>query len=518
MSARKFYLTTAIVYVNDAPGLHYLYEQIGADALARLHRQRGDDVFFLTGTDENGTTIDRAAKARGEDTRAFVDRLAGEYKRAAAVYGISYDRFIRTTDPDHIEGVQWFVRRWIENGDIYESTYEGLYCVSCEAFYEEGDLVEGRCPIHSTRDTIERLKEQNYFFRLSKYQKALEELYRTHPGFCEPETRRNEVLAWLERGLKDISVSRRGLSWGIPWPDDPTQTVYVWFDALINYVTGIGFGTNDALFRKYWPADVHVIGKDISRFHCVYWPAMLLAAGVELPKEVWVHGFLNYGGQRLSKTSGNMIDPFDAATEWGADAVRYLLLRQVGFSADGDVSADIFNARFNADLANGIGNLVARTTTMVDKYFGGRVPDPRTGGPSEANVREVAAKALRDHDAAAEQLRFGDALAAAFALVAEADRHYTRTQPWVLARDPSRRADLEASVYAGCEALRLLAYVLWPYLPATAEQIAEQLSIESPATARWGDVARWGALRAGAEVRPRPPLFPRLESNKNKVA
>ncbi len=514
MAGKKFYVTTAIVYVNDAPGLHYLYEQIGADALARFHRQRGDDVFFLTGTDENATTVDRAAKAKGQETRAFVDQLAQLYKRAAEIYGISYDRFIRTTDADHIEGVQWFVRRWIENGDIYESTYEGLYCVSCEAFYEETDLVNGRCAFHSDRDTIERLEEKNYFFRLSKYQKALEDLYRDHPEFCEPEIRRNEVLGWIERGLKDISVSRRGLSWGIPWPDDPQQTVYVWFDALINYVTGVGFGTNEALFRKYWPADVHVIGKDISRFHCIYWPAMLLAAGVELPKQVWVHGFLNYGGQRLSKTSGNMIDPFAAAEEWTPDGVRYLVLRQVGFSSDGDVSAQIFHDRFNADLANGLGNLVSRTTAMVERYFGGRVPDPSPAGVSEGTVREAAERALREHDSAAERLRFDDALAAAFSLVGAANKHYTRTQPWQLAREPARRSELGAALYAGCESLRLLAYLLWPYLPATAERIAEQLSSPSPSTCRWDEVAKWGLLRAGTEVRPGPALFPRLEPNK----
>ena len=512
--AKKFYVTTAIVYVNDAPGLHYLYEQVGADAAARFHRQRGDDVFFLTGTDENATKIDRAAKARGEDTRLFVDRLAELYKKAAALYGVSYDRFIRTTDPDHVEGVQWFVRRWIENGDIYESTYEGLYCVSCEAFYEETDLTDGRCPFHADRDTIERLKEKNYFFRLSKYQKALEDLYRDDPAFCEPEIRRNEVLGWLGRGLKDISVSRRSLSWGIPWPGDPQQTVYVWFDALINYVTGVGFGTNDALFQRYWPADVHVIGKDISRFHCIYWPAMLLAAGVPLPKKVWVHGFLNYGGQRLSKTSGNMIDPFAAAEEWGADAVRYLVLRQVGFATDGDVSAQVFNERFNADLANGVGNLVSRTTAMVERYFGGRVPEASPIGSSEATVREVAERALRDHDVAAERLDFASALAAAFLLVDAANKHYTRTQPWQLAREPARRGELGAALYAGCESLRLLAYLLWPYLPATAERIAEQLSSPSPAHCRWDEVAKWGLLRAGSEVRPGPALFPRVEPPK----
>ena len=277
----KFYLTTAIAYVNDRPGLHHAYEFAGTDALARFHRQRGDDVFFLTGTDEHGAKNLEAAKAAGVATKAFVDRNAADFRRLADLWQISYDRFIRTTDSDHIAGVQEFVRRWIANDDVYLSTYEGWYCTRCEAFYEEADLLpDMRCQFHPNNpDAVQRVKEENFFFRLSKYEKPLRELYDKNPSFTVPEYRRNEVLGWLNRGLRDISVSRgRSLKWGVPWPGNPDHTVYVWFDALINYVTGVGFGTDEGRFKKWWPADVHVIGKDITRFHCIYWPAMLMSA------------------------------------------------------------------------------------------------------------------------------------------------------------------------------------------------------------------------------------------------
>ena len=509
----KFYVTTAIDYVNGTPHLGHAYEKTGADALARFHRQRGHEVFFLTGTDENSDRNVDSAKREGITTQAFVDRNAGEFRRLCDVYQISQDRFIRTSiDVDHREGVQEFVRRWIANGDVYPSTYEGLYCRGCEAFYDESELVDGRCPQHPTRpEYLQRIKEENYFFRLSKYQQALKDLYAKDPEFTVPESRRNEVLGWLDRGLRDISVSRgRSLEWGIAWPGEPGHTVYVWFDALINYVTGVGFGTDEAKFAKWWPCDVHVIGKDISRFHCIYWPAMLLAAGVPLPKKVHVHGFLENSGGRLSKSSGNVMDPFAFVEEWGVDAARYLLLREAPFDKDAPISADSFAKRFNADLANNLGNLLSRVTTLVERSAAGRVPAPREG-ESERAVREQAERSLREHDDAASRLAFADALASIFALVEEANRHFQRTQPWQLAKDPARRAELEGSLYAGLEALRIAAYLLYPYTPNVSARILEQLGATPPDRAVWSDVARWGALAAGGAVRTGPALFPRLE-------
>jgi len=512
MAAPKFYVTTAIYYVNDRPGLHHAYEMAGTDALARFYRQRGRDVFFLTGTDENATTNAENAKAKGMETRAFVDQNAAEFKRMADTWGISYDRFIRTTDPDHVRGVQEFVRRWIANDDVYLGAYEGWYCTGCEAFYEEAELVDGRCPIHTTRpEYIKRLKEENYFFRLSKYADRLKKLYLEKPEFCEPAIRRNEVLGWLERGLKDVSVSRRNLTWGIPWPDDPTHTVYVWFDALINYATGVGFGSDEEAFKQWWPCDVHVVGKDISRFHCIFWPAMLWSAGLELPDRVFVHGFLEYGGQRLSKSSGNMIDPFASAEEWGADAIRYLVLREAPFEKDSPISPEQFNARFNADLANGLGNLVSRTLKMVESYTEGVVPRPGGEGESEIALHAAANRAVEAHDVAVARLSFADSLAAIFSLVDAANKHYQQTQPWQLAKDPANATSVAASLYAGLEALRIVAHALWPYMPNVADSICRQLGLSSPEAAPWPEVARWGLLEPGRRVSAGPPLFPRLE-------
>jgi len=511
MDERKFYVTTAIDYVNGVPHLGHAYEKTGTDALARFHRQRGRDVFFLTGTDENATRNEQVAREQGISARALVDRNAAAFKRLCDTWNISYDRFIRTSvDEDHRRGVQEFVRRWIANGDIYLGTYEGLYCAGCEAFYEENDLVNGECELHPSLD-IQRLSEENYFFRLSKYQPALERLYREQPEFCVPAFRRNEVLGWLARGLRDISVSRRGLTWGIPFPEHADHTVYVWFDALINYVTGVGFGTDEARFAKWWPADLHVIGKDISRFHCVYWPAMLLAAGVPLPRQVFVHGFLENTSGRLSKSSGNVVEPIAFAEEYGVDAARYLLLREAAFERDSPISAEQFNARFNAELANGLGNTLQRTLAMIEKYRGSRVPDDADLGSSGSRVREAAERALEDHEHAAEQLRFSEAIGAVVELLSTVDRHYQETKPWSLAKSEDQAHALDAVLYAGAEAVRLAAVLLWPYVPGVAARIAEQLGQPAPGPSTFAEQGRWGVLRPGTRITLGAPLFPRLE-------
>jgi len=408
--------------------------------------------------------------------------------------------------------VQEFIRRWIANDGVYLGTYEGLYCVGCEAFYEADDLVDGRCEFHPTR-TIERLHEENYFFRLTKYERALRDLYAKQPDFCVPEVRRNEVLGWLDRGLRDISVSRRDLTWGIPFPDRPDHTVYVWFDALINYVTGAGFPHDPARFARWWPADVHVIGKDITRFHCIYWPAMLLAAGLPLPRQVYAHGFLEYAGQgRLSRSSGNMIDPSESAHEWGVDGVRYLVLRAAPFARDSPVSAERFSEIFNAELANGIGNTVQRTLAMIEKYCGGLVPEPNEGGAPERRVRDAAARALERHDELAARLDLSDALGEIVQFLKAVDRLYTETRPWELAKRAESRAALESVLYTGADAVRIAGLLLWPYTPAASEVIAERLARPRPDAPGWAQVARWGALEPGTRVRPGEGLFPRLES------
>src|SRR3989442_5122632 len=371
----KFYVTTAIVYPNAAPHLGFIYELVGTDVLARHHRMIGDDTFFLTGTDEHSQNVRRRAEEEGVSTEVFTARMAQLYREIEARFSIAYDRFIRTEDEDHVRGVQAFITKMQEKGDIYKGHYEGWYCVSCESFKQEADLRDGYCLIHPTLEA-QWLKEENYFFKLSSYQDRLQQHIDKHPEFIQPETRRNEVLGWLRSGLRDFSISRSTIKWGIPFPGDEKHVVYVWGDALTNYITGVGYGSDPAKFKTWWPADLHVIGKDITRFHAIYWPAMLLAAGLPPPKRIWSHGFMTIHGEKMSKTRGNILDPGEAVQRFGVDGVRYLLLRELPFDRDGDISWETMTDRFNADLANDLGNFVYRTLSMLQRYFDGKVPAP----------------------------------------------------------------------------------------------------------------------------------------------
>ncbi|HMC77591.1 MAG TPA: class I tRNA ligase family protein, partial [Vicinamibacterales bacterium] len=379
--AARFYLTTAIDYVNGPPHLGHAYEKITADAIARYKRLSGFDTWFVIGNDEHSQNVYRLAKEQGLDPLAYCDRMEGEYRAVWKLLDISYDDFIRTTQPRHRASVQELVRRIAAGGDVYEGFYEGWYCVGCEAFKQEKDLVDGKCPLHSTVDWI---KEKNHFFRLSKYRDPLLAHIAAHPEFIEPEARRNEILKLLESGLDDISISRAGQAWGIPVPHDPSSVVYVWFDALINYASAVGFGTDEAVFARWWPAELHVIGKDITRFHTVIWPAMLMSAGLPVPRQVFGHGFMSVDGQRMSKSLGNVVNPTDAVAKVGVDPLRLYLIKEVTYGGDGDFSWARLQERYNVDFANNLGNLVSRIAAMADKYRGGRL------APAEAPGRLAA--------------------------------------------------------------------------------------------------------------------------------
>ena len=540
MTARnRYYLTTAIAYANNRPGLHTLYEVIGSDAIARWHRMVGDDTRFLTGTDEHSVNIAERAAEEGRSPRAFVDEKVALFQAAEAELLIAPDRFIRTTDPDHVRAAQEMVRRAYARGDIYIGTYEGWYCPS-EGFRSPSEVVETArgtiCPNHP-EVPLQWLSEQNWFFRLSAYQERLERHYADHPDFVQPEYRRNEMLGFIRQGLEDFSISRAGAGWGIPFPiaangetaqredgswDPEAGRIYVWYDALINYITGAGFPDDPEAFARWWPADLHVIGKDIARFHTIYWPAMLWSAGFEAPRRVWVHGFLLVQGERMSKSRGNFLDPDAAVAAFGADGARYVVLREVPFDRDADVSWDSFVRRYNADLANDFGNLVNRTVSMANRYLDGDRPDPRP--QPDSPLGDAWTALLSDYRERLEGCLLHDALATLWDFVGGANKTVDAEQPWVLAK-AAKDGDAEAAARLGqvlgdlIEACRLVALAAAPFMPRTASRVLAQLGYPYP----YGDDGnggpalldelRWGA-HAGETGRltAAEPLFPRLEA------
>ncbi len=522
-SSEPFYIATPIFYVNDVPHIGHAYTEVAADVLARWHRQAGDDTWLLTGTDEHGQKILRTAIANDTTPQAWADALVeSAWKPLLETIDIANDDFIRTTDRRHEVAVAKFLQQLYDDGHIYEGVYEGYYCVGCEEYKQLDDLMEtpdgdfaGQklCKIHSR--PVEILKEKNYFFRMSDFAADLLALYERQPDFIQPESVRNEIISFVRQGLDDLSISRSSFDWGIKVPWDETHVVYVWFDALLNYISAIGYGDDTETFRRRWPA-VQLVGKDIARFHAVIWPAMLMAAGLPVPRRVFGHGWLLVGGEKMSKSKLTGIAPQQITDTFGSDAFRYYFLRAITFGQDGSFSWEDLSARYHAELANGFGNLASRVVAMVGKYFDGIVPQP--GAPSEADLRIQAAvaDAAAAADAAIERLAIHESIAATWTIVDELNGYITDQAPWVLAKDDAQRERLGTVLYTAVEGLRALAVLLGPVMPKATEKLWTALGAESAGLGALAaqpvrSAGSWGQLPVGAVTQPVAPLFPRIE-------
>jgi methionyl-tRNA synthetase len=516
---KSFYLTTPIYYVNDAPHIGHAYTTVAGDVLTRWHRQRGESVWFLTGTDEHGQKVMRTAEENGVAPQAWADKLVTDaWKPTWGALNIANDDFIRTTEPRHMDRVQKFLTSLKDAGFIYEGNYEGPYCVGCEEFKLPGDLIDDKgeklCPLHSK--PVEIVKETNWFFKLSAFAQPLLDHYKKNPGACQPESARNEVISFLEGGVTDLSISRSTFDWGIPVPWDTDQVVYVWFDALLNYATAVGLtdapdSEGGKKFAQTWPADVHLVGKDILRFHAVIWPAMLMAAGLDIPKKVFAHGWLLVGGEKMSKSKLTGIAPADITDHFGVDAFRYYFLRAIPFGTDGSFSWEDMSARYTSELANDFGNLASRLAAMIEKYCEGAIPAVARDTDLSTALESVVAKA----DAAMEVLDFQGAIVAIMDFCKQVNGYVTIKEPWILAKDPANQGVLEEVLYNTAESLRALAVLLHPVMPATTEilwaSIGAEATLGSIGAQKIGSVAQWGQLPQGALVTKGAVLFPRLE-------
>ncbi len=496
----KFFITTPIYYVNDVPHLGHAYTMVSADALARWHRLCGEEVFFLTGTDEHGLKIAQAAAENGMSPKEWTDQLSPRFESAWRKLNISYDDFIRTTEKRHYETVQSFLSSVNENGYIYKDLYRGLYCVSCEAYYQEPELVDSLCPIHKRPVTV--MEEENYFFKLSAFTERLLDWYEKFPEAVRPASKRNEALGFIRQGLQDISITRTSIDWGVPVPWDRDHVFYVWYDALINYLTAIDYGRNETRFETWWPQVHHVIGKDIIRFHCVWWPAMCMAAGIDPPASIFVHGWLLVGGAKMAKSAGNKVDPLELVDDFGLDAVRYYLLRDTNFGSDGDFTYEALTARYNADLANNLGNLLQRVTTVVANKLAGKAPRPVKDSP----LAELAATMMQRAQLAWEQVAPQEALEATWSLIHETNALLEQVAPWKL--EPGQ--ELENVLGDALESLRLVCIAAYPVIPDTSLKVWNRIGLAgSPEDVVAESALKWGQYRSSETILKGEPLFPR---------
>jgi methionyl-tRNA synthetase len=516
VASSRYYVTTAIDYPNARPHIGHALEKVAADVVARYHRLRGHDTYFSMGLDENSLHVLTAAHENRVEPQVWIDRMNTFFKLAWEKLDISYDYWMRTTEERHVRASQEMFRRALARGDIYKAVYSGWYCPNCNNYYTSEDLIGGRCPLHPTVE-IEWLHEENYFFALSKYTECILGHIGQYPDFITPASRKAEVLALLKQGLRDFSISRLVRpgreGWGIPVPGDPQHVIYVWFDALINYLTAVGFPDDMERCAHYWPADAHVIGKDITRLHCLYWPAMLLSAGLPLPRQIPVHGFITIEGKRVSKTLGNIIDPVELVEKVGSDAVRYTLLRNLSFASDSDFSRVGLVRVYNDELGNDLGNLLNRVISMISRYRGSTVPAVSSPGPAEEDLRVVAEDARERSAIALERWEIGNGLHIVWQLVRRTNQYIEHNAPWKLAREPEQTARLDTVLATAAEATRLLSTLLSPYLPTACNRIREQLGLEPIAHGAWEREGQWGSVPL-VRVVPGAVLFPRIDAAK----
>ena len=508
MTKPTYYITTPIYYPSDKLHIGHAYCTTIADTLARFHRLKGEEVFFLTGSDEHGLKIQRKAQEKGITPIEYVDAIIANFKQLWNELNISNNDFIRTSEERHHKVVQDVLTKIFEQGDIYKKNYEGLYCVPCESYWLERQLVDGKCP--DCGRPVEKMQEESYFFKLSKYQEWWLQFIEENPNFIQPASRRNEMINFVKQGLEDLCITRTTFDWGIPVPFDKKHVVYVWFDALLNYLTGIKYGTDDAMFNKFWPASLHLVGKEIVRFHTIIWPIMLKAMGVELPQKVYGHGWLVIDGDKMSKSKGNVIDPLALIDEFGADAIRYFLLREIVFGNDGNFSRDALITRINSDLANDLGNLLHRTVSMIEKYHGGVVTNTGVIEAVDedlmALVKTTAENFAKDMDA----MEINSAIKGVWALISRANKYIDETAPWILAKDEAKAARLQTVMYNLAETLRVVAILVAPFIPSTSPKIYTQLGLEVPAEFLLTD-AEFGKMADGTKVQKGEPLYPRIE-------